>query len=119
MGDQVPVDPHKYIVFNREYLLGLLSTGYGFREPDYSYLMSKAIDDAVVIRRQDVFAGPALHAYAANIRLAATLLKGTQQEGDLLAIASYFHEQATLADEVAHAGAAQLPTIDGQQSLSL
>lgn len=65
------------------------------------YHRDAAIEDAVVIRRQDVFAGPALHAYGHSIALVAKLLQanGNGHEAvPLQRIADYFHEQALLAD---------------------
>lgn len=52
------------------------------------------LDDAVVIRRQDLFAGPALHSYASSIAIASKL----SDERKLQPIADYFHRQAVLAD---------------------
>ncbi len=59
-----------------------------------------AVDDAVVIRRQDAFAGPALLTYASNIALTARLLADNGQElaaKRMQGIADYFHEQAEIA----------------------
>lgn len=57
------------------------------------------LDDAVVIRRQDLFAGPALHTYASAI--AITVRTNTDKEAakPLQRTADYFHRQAVLADE--------------------
>jgi hypothetical protein len=61
------------------------------------------VADAVVIRRQDVFAPPALDAYANAIQTAiAVLCNGEEPTGrtaDLREIADYFHEQAVKAWE--------------------
>ena len=86
----MPLDD-KYIVFRRE------------DHEDSSgiyYNVEKSIPDAVVIRRQDVFAGPALHSYSHTIALAAKLISGYNQETSqhLREVADYFHEQAVLAD---------------------
>lgn len=60
-----------------------------------------ALEDAVVIRRQDVFAPPALDAYANAIQTCVEVLcNGTSPSGraaDLQKIADYFHTQAQLA----------------------
>jgi hypothetical protein len=75
-----------------------------------------ALPDAVVIRRQDLFAGPALHSYAAAISIAVKLSRdnGIAKQGNrtvdevlddaasirhMQGVADYFHEQALLADE--------------------
>ena len=58
------------------------------------------LQDAVVIRRQDVFAPPALDAYANSIAVALTLdpeAPSTDWGQRLRAISDYFHEQAALA----------------------
>jgi hypothetical protein len=57
--------------------------------------------DAVVIRRQDLFAGPALHAYSNNMAMAARMVAEGDEQKRLLGIADYFHDQAVLADEEA------------------
>jgi len=61
-----------------------------------------ALEDAVVIRRQDVFAPPALDAYANSIRVALSMAMPSDEAGINIAarlaeIADYFHEQATLS----------------------
>lgn len=57
------------------------------------------LDDAVVIRRQDLFAAPALHTYAAMMAIAVRLSKASPERDRLHEIADYFHEQAVLADD--------------------
>lgn len=56
------------------------------------------VDDAVVIRRQDVFAPPALDAYANSIQVAITAggVEGNARVR-LARIADFFHEQAVLS----------------------
>jgi hypothetical protein len=63
-----------------------------------SWLLEHAIKDGVVIRRQDLFAGPALHAYAACIALASKMSPDASTRRQLGSVADYFHEQAVLAD---------------------
>lgn len=63
---------------------------------------SLAVEDAVVIRCQDVFAPPALDAYANAISVALELDAACTTEPNpratqLRAIADYFHEQAVLS----------------------
>lgn len=58
-----------------------------------------ALPDAVVIRRQDIFAAPALHTYYNSIGVALSVLPGTNGvHKRLQEVADFFHEQATLAD---------------------
>lgn len=126
----------KYIVFTREafyQLMGQLALPnpdtFGWDgETDCAAIANKVqhfaeqncLTDAVVIRTQDVFAGPALHAYYSAISLvikgmvetygtpnessnAATILKGLRSAAD------YLHERAVEADEHAQAGDAKFP----------
>jgi len=58
--------------------------------------------DAVVIRRQDLFASPCLATYANMIALVARHLPDKDQSDDLLAIADYFERQAILAADEGH-----------------
>jgi hypothetical protein len=74
------------------------------------------VEDAVVIRRQDIFAGPAFHAYAACISMVHSIYPMPPLDQDeldrveaLKRSADYFHEQAVLADDLAGAGLAKLP----------
>lgn len=97
------IKDEKYIVFKREdfyQMMGALALPTG--DVDCAPVAQRIIEvaettalaDAVVIRRQDLFAGPSLHAYAASITIAARL----SDEARLQPIADYFHEQAILAD---------------------
>lgn len=100
------VDDNKFIVFNRD----------EFYKALYSVEMQAALDifpeslaDAVVIRRRDVFAPPALDAYANNIVSTIEALKSVKDRvgklpmsinislDRLQEIADYFHAQANLA----------------------
>lgn len=78
------VRDEKYVVFKREEWENYEHEAAPLPVP---------IEDAVVIRRQDRFAGPALHAYAACIAMVAA------EKPELMPVADYFHEQAVLADE--------------------
>lgn len=102
----------KYIVFKRDEFekWAEVDAAYGFPAP---------IPDAVVIRRQDVFAPPALDAYANAILCVVTALEGVKRGAEirnekpdrpidytpgemaerLQGIADYFHQQATMAWE--------------------
>ena len=55
------------------------------------------LKDAVVIRRQDYIAAPALNSYAHLIGLAATMNDDPSKAENLRAVADYFHQQAELA----------------------
>lgn len=79
----------KYVVFKRE----------DWEESGVSRMnaLPQPIEDAVVIRRQDVFAPPALDAYANSISVALALLpEEVELDGktDLQEIADYFADQA-------------------------
>lgn len=93
----------KYIVFSRAEFAGWLTclqNGDDIADIDHPAVL----DDAVVIRTQDVFAGPALHAYASNIWNVAQAYRacGLQHLPDqLLSVADYFHERAVEADKIA------------------
>jgi hypothetical protein len=67
-------------------------------------MLPDPIDDAVVIRRQDLFAPPALDAYANAIQIANTIAshapvdeRATHTMTRLQGIADYFHSQAEAA----------------------
>jgi hypothetical protein len=96
----------KYIVFKRDEfnkcMMALLL------EVDTSIvndINSRQVSDAVVIRRQDVFAPPALDAYANSIAVAVKLARefggghNSLMLDDLEAAADYFHEQAVASWE--------------------
>lgn len=82
-------DDSKYITFKRAEFKNWLRNS----SPDWEKL---EIEDAVVIRRQDLFASPALHTYASAIAIAA---KFVPEPMGLLRIADYFQRQAELAAE--------------------
>jgi hypothetical protein len=106
----------KYVVFkisdwldNREAInqvsnSGGLDSAYGDALDEALSLLDAArLDDAVVIRRQDVFAPPALDAYANAINAGVEVASrcgadlSTSRVEDLQRIAEYFHEQAAMA----------------------
>ena len=102
----------KYVVFKREnfdlWLAAMPEWGGVSRSPeaqDTVDMVMKTVppelEDAVVIRRQDVFAPPALDAYANAIQVVVEVLtNGTSPSGrsaELQKIADYFHTQAQLA----------------------
>lgn len=85
----MPVTDEKFVVLSRE-------TWEHLDQPE-----ELVIQDAVVIRTQDVFAGPALHMYALSI---ACALKLGAHSNDAAArqrlqrIGDYFHQRAEEAD---------------------
>ena len=83
----------KYIVFKRdEFEKWCIPT-------TYDAAVELSLEDAVVIRRQDKFASPALATYAAMIGLVASELPEGEKKSNLLRVSDYFEEQARLAAE--------------------
>ncbi|HEY7418504.1 MAG TPA: hypothetical protein VH593_25210 [Ktedonobacteraceae bacterium] len=83
----------KYIVFKRGDAISV-TDGYT------TFKSNSVIDDAVVIRRQDIFAPPAFDAYANSILVALSLdpeAIHSDYGQRMQEIADYFHEQAVLA----------------------
>lgn len=81
----------KYITFKREEFFGLFG--------DITETISDIVlADAVVIRRQDLFASPALATYASCIGMVAVLSE-PEIKRQLLAVSDYFEQQAKLAAE--------------------
>jgi len=111
----LPVEDEKYIVFKNEdfdkfltELSFISSAGMGTSERINQRVLDILIDDAVVIRRQDVFSPPAFDAYANSIMVTIEALKarGITHDGNspsvvdrLGSIADYFHAQAAMAWE--------------------
>lgn len=94
-------EPGKYIVFKREEFAkwwnqatvgGSVHTIATLRE----------IPDAVVIRRQDLFAPTALHSYANSIGISVRLTDDSDRAKQLQKVADYFHSQAVLAEAEAY-----------------
>lgn len=85
----------KYVVFKREDFERLMD-----EDRPHMYAAALEVEDAVVIRRQDLFAGPALSSYAHSIAIAVKVAENPKndQVKALRRIADYFHEQAILAD---------------------
>lgn len=80
----------KYITFRRGRALKV-SDGYvTFHEDD-------ELPDAVVIRRQDFFASPALATYAAMIACAVKLTTDPEVSAQLQQVADYFQRQSEIA----------------------
>lgn len=85
----------KYIVFHRDEFTRAL-TGSNL------HIEAIQIPDAVVIRRQDLFASPALATYASMISIAAHLTEDETKRKDLLRISDYFEQQAQHAADEGH-----------------
>lgn len=88
---------NKYIVFKRDEFFELAKELSLTIEPI-------ALPDATVIRSQDLFAAPALHAYANSISVSMNILSGmlvdqkvTEQ---LREVSDYFHERAIEAEQI-------------------
>lgn len=108
------VENEKYIVFKleefKEFLLKahtLIDCGWAHDGGDLEKWVDHImVSDAVVIRRQDVFAPPALDTYANSILATVEALKTSASPDTglicrLTGISDYFHDQATTAwDEV-------------------
>lgn len=108
------IGDEKYLTFKgREFaalmnrINSLIDTGWAYDGGDMNKWVDEIIiDDAVVIRRQDVFAPPAFDAYANSIMVTIEALKerGITHDGNnpsmidrLGSIADYFHAQADMA----------------------
>ena len=102
--------PHddKYVVFKRSefyqmlgYLLSEASmAGTDYETPSALPEIEKAIVlDAVVIRRQDYFAAPALATYASMIGMANILATDPDVKKRMIKVADYFQRQSEAAAE--------------------
>lgn len=86
------IDERKYVTFKREDIVGPLAF--------WPSVAPYEIEDAVVIRRQDLFASPALATYSACIAIAASMTNvDDEQRQKMLDVADYFDRQAQLAAE--------------------
>jgi len=91
--DPVNDTDDKYIVFRKPEAL-LVSDGF------ITFKVDSVVPDAVVIRRQDLFASPALASYAASIAIAIRVAESHQDMAlvsQLLRVADYFQRQSELA----------------------
>lgn len=95
--------PDKYVVVKKVDFDAWRETHDATGTPVVRSLESKMLNDAVVIRLQDVFSRPAFDAYAASILVALELTKPTPENKEtrehLQALADYFH---TMAERAAH-----------------
>ena len=89
----IKANDSKYIVFKRAELYDGISVEIR-NEVD-----KLAIQDAVVIRRQDRFASPCFLTYSIMMGMVAENHGDPVASAELLAIADYFHDQGVLAGE--------------------
>ena len=82
----------KYMIFKRSDNIAI-TDGY------VTFSTDAELPDGVVIRRQDLFAAPALDTYASMIAMVADNISDPDTAAELLAIADYFADQARLAHE--------------------
>lgn len=92
------IDPDKYVVFKRRDWDQFMADW----SPDemVSECADKALTDAVVIRRQDVFAPSGLYAYANSIQTALEIIHGKVTVDEAIHmrnLADYFADQADKA----------------------
>jgi len=107
------IDPFKYVVFKREELDELLGEIAGV---DVNHVTSRfaqiTLDDALVIRKQDVFASQALYAYAHQILTTIEILNNPNLSLEnidtdyLQELADFFASQA---DDAARQGGMPTP----------
>lgn len=90
----------KYVVFKKEDFVEGKTWREGFK-PD-----ARPLEDATVIRGQDLFAAPALHAYANAMGVAISILKQDDRPTTeaiverMREVADYFHQRAVEAEEI-------------------
>jgi hypothetical protein len=103
VSDVVP-DEEKYYVFKADQFLQYVGA-WNEDMPGLPGVARRLADirlrDAVVIRRQDKFASPALLTYAACIAITASEVQDEVTRARLLDIADYFQKQGELAGEEA------------------
>ena len=106
MGDVIPmplVEDHKYVVFRRDEFYRMVGSWFGTKAAnvDIAAIADQCdrgrLKDAVVIRRQDYFASPALATYASMIAIALHLIPDGERKDELMRVADYFERQAELA----------------------
>lgn len=104
MADEVKDE--KYIVFKRsdwDKFITNLTAGYSVVTPD-------RVDDAVVIRTRDIYAGPALHAYAHAAMTTMEFLTPEHPEREGIGkVVDYFIDRANEADIIRFHHRSQTP----------
>ena len=102
MTDMTDTDG-KYVTFRREEFMQMVGqwTTQDMSRRQVPAVLAEVnileVKDAVVIRRQDLFASPCLGTYAQMIAMVANNISDKEQGKGLLDIADYFHRQAELA----------------------
>lgn len=86
---------NKYVTFKRDEFLRWLEEDV--QPMAAAEFMPDEIPDAVVIRRQDLFAAPALATYADCIGLVSKTTDDKELQKRLLKVADFFQDQAKLA----------------------
>lgn len=89
----------KYVVFRRDDFNDIFTDNNLIAGKVRQDLSTIQVKDAVVIRTQDIFAAPALDAYANSISVALMIMgyKPGDPHPELANTADYFHERATEA----------------------
>lgn len=91
----------KYVVFKADEFSDWYQTVDGAGDT-----VPMRLDDAVVIRTKDIFAGPVLHTYAGAVQTAIEVIRGTDTHSSrdwishLEQVRDYFHDRANEADKV-------------------
>jgi len=101
------MEDQKYVVFKREDLEKVAPQLFDDLEDDD--VSRFVVKDAVVIRLQDIFSGPGLHAYANVVQTSIDMIRqlGTPLAQDaylerLESLRDFFFSRASDADEVPH-----------------
>lgn len=99
MSDDWSMEPNddKYVTFKRDEFMNVMGEWVAPQIKDA--LLSLILADAVVIRRQDFFASPALGTYAQCIALVARTTPDQILGKRLINVADYFQRQSELAAE--------------------
>lgn len=71
------IDRSKYVVFKRDDMIGMLNEAQAPVEVTGT-LLAMRLEDAVVIRKKDIFAASALYSYATAVHSAIELLEVMQ-----------------------------------------
>jgi len=117
LADVDPLKDDKFLVLKRSELeqmlleLGLSAVHDEMHPADWAVdtIEAYALNDAVVIRTQDTFSGPALHAYASTIALVADVTSNPALTERLQHVADYFADRAREADIHTYEKTAKLP----------
>jgi len=95
------VSDDKYIVFKKEEFDAWFD--WLTENITDTFVAPDELEDAVVIRTQDLFAGPALHAYASSIAVVIEVLRQfghVEQADSLVDVSDYLFQRAEEADAI-------------------